>query len=56
MKYFNEESSKVLNELKVDSSMGLSSSAVKERLENYGTNEFTKQEKGSIWDSVKDAI
>jgi Ca2+-transporting ATPase len=56
MKYFNEESSKVLNELKVDSSKGLSSSEVKERLEKYGTNEFTKQEKGSIWDSVKEAI
>ncbi|MGK0467835.1 MAG: Ca2+-transporting ATPase [Clostridium sp.] len=56
MKYFNEESSKVLGELKVDSSKGLSSSQVKERLEEYGTNEFTKQEKGSIWDSVKEAI
>ena len=56
MKYFNEQSSKVLNELKVDSSKGLSSSEVKERLERYGTNEFTKQEKGTIWDSIKEAI
>ena len=56
MKYFNEESSKVLNELNVDSSKGLSSSEVKERLEKYGANEFTKQEKGSIWDSIKEAI
>ncbi|MGH4117727.1 calcium-translocating P-type ATPase, PMCA-type [Clostridium sp.] len=56
MKYFNEESSKVLKELKVDSSKGLSSSEAKERLEEYGANEFTKQEKGSIWDSVKEAI
>ncbi len=56
MKYFNEESSKVLNELKVDSSKGLSSIEVKERLEKYGANEFTKQEKGSIWDSIKEAI
>ena len=56
MKYFNEESSKVLNELKVDISKGLSSSEVKERLDEYGTNEFTKQEKGSIWDSIKEAI
>ena len=56
MKYFNKQSSEVLNELKVDSSTGLSSSEVKERLEKYGPNEFTKQEKGSIWDSIKEAI
>jgi Ca2+-transporting ATPase len=56
MKYFNEKSSEVLNELKVDSSKGLSSLEVKERLEKYGANEFTKQEKGSIWDSVKEAL
>jgi len=56
MKYFNEQSSKVLSSLKVDSSKGLSSSEVKERLEKYGANEFTKQEKGSIWDSIKEAI
>jgi Ca2+-transporting ATPase len=56
MKYFNEQSSTVLNNLMVDSSKGLSSSEVKERLERYGSNEFTKQEKGSIWDSVKEAI
>ena len=41
MKYFNEESSKVLNELKVDSSKGLSNSEVK-----YGY-----QSKGSLWSS-----
>ncbi|MBW9158833.1 calcium-translocating P-type ATPase, PMCA-type [Clostridium tagluense] len=56
MKYFNKQSSEVLDELKVDSSVGLSGSEVKERLEKYGANEFTKQEKGSIWDSVKEAI
>ncbi|MGH4121355.1 MAG: calcium-translocating P-type ATPase, PMCA-type [Clostridium sp.] len=56
MKYFNKQSSEVLDELKVDSSVGLSSSEVKERLEKYGSNEFTKQERGSIWDSVKEAI
>jgi len=56
MKYFNEQSSKVLDSLKVDSSKGLSSSDIKERLEKYGANEFTKQERGSIWDSIKEAI
>ncbi|MBZ9684877.1 calcium-translocating P-type ATPase, PMCA-type [Clostridium estertheticum] len=56
MKYFNEQSSKVLEELKVDSSVGLSSSEIKQRLEKYGANEFTKQERGSIWDSIKEAI
>ncbi|MBU3181762.1 calcium-translocating P-type ATPase, PMCA-type [Clostridium psychrophilum] len=56
MKYFKEQSSKVLNSLKVDSNKGLSSSEIKERLEKYGANEFTIQEKGSIWDSIKEAI
>ena len=56
MKYFNKQSSEVLKSLKVDSSKGLSSSEIKERLEKYGANEFTKQEKGSIWDSIKEAI
>ncbi|MBU3146182.1 calcium-translocating P-type ATPase, PMCA-type [Clostridium sp. CF012] len=56
MKYFKEQIPKVLDELKVDSSIGLSSSEVKQRLEKYGANEFTKQERGSIWDSIKEAI
>lgn len=56
MKYFNKQSSEVLKNLKVDSSKGLSSSEVKERLAEYGANEFTKQEKGSMWDSIKEAI
>jgi len=56
MKYFNKPSSKVLHDLSVDSSVGLSSSEIKDRLDKYGTNEFTKQERGSIWDSVKEAI
>ncbi|MGV8983198.1 cation-translocating P-type ATPase, partial [Clostridium sp.] len=56
MKYFNEQSSKVLEELKVDISTGLPSLEIKERLEKYGPNEFTKQERGSMWDSIKEAI
>jgi len=56
MKYFNKQSSEVLKSLKVDSNKGLSSSEIKERLEKYGVNEFTKQEKGSIWVSIKEAI
>ena len=56
MKYFNKQSSEVLNDLKVDSITGLSSSEIEKRLAKYGSNEFTKQEKGSIWDSVKEAI
>ncbi len=56
MKYFNKQSSEVLKSLKVDSSKGLSSSEIKERLAKYGANEFTKQEKGSMWDSIKEAI
>ncbi|MBX4261837.1 calcium-translocating P-type ATPase, PMCA-type [Clostridium estertheticum] len=56
MKYFNKQSSEVLSDLNVDSDIGLSSSDIEERLAKYGSNEFTKQEKGSIWDSVKEAI
>ncbi|MGH4050227.1 MAG: calcium-translocating P-type ATPase, PMCA-type [Clostridium sp.] len=56
MKYFNKQSSEVLHDLKVDSSKGLSSSEIEKRLAKYGLNEFTKQEKGSIWDSIKEAI
>ncbi|MBU3146563.1 calcium-translocating P-type ATPase, PMCA-type [Clostridium sp. CF012] len=56
MKYFNKKSLEVLNNFEVDSSKGLSSSQIKARLEKYGPNEFTKQERGSIWDSIKEAI
>ncbi|MBW9146970.1 calcium-translocating P-type ATPase, PMCA-type [Clostridium sp. CM027] len=56
MKYFNKQISEVLKSLKVDSSKGLSGSEIKERLAKYGANEFTKQEKGSMWDSIKEAI
>ncbi|MGV8984297.1 cation-translocating P-type ATPase, partial [Clostridium sp.] len=56
MKYFNKKSLEVLNNFEVDSSKGLSSSQIKQRLEKYGPNEFTKQERGTIWDSIKEAI
>ena len=56
MKYFKEKTSNVLKELEVDSDKGLSNSEAKSRLEKYGPNEFTKQEKGSIWDDIKDAL
>lgn len=56
MKYFNEKASNVLEELQVDSNKGLSAPEAKSRLEKYGANEFTKQEKGSIWDDIKDAL
>ena len=56
MKYFKEKTFNVLKELEVDSDKGLSNSEAKSRLEKYGPNEFTKQEKGSIWDDIKDAL
>ncbi|MGH4124333.1 MAG: calcium-translocating P-type ATPase, PMCA-type [Clostridium sp.] len=56
MKYFNKQSLEVLNNFEVDSSKGLSSSQIKQRLEKYGPNEFTKQKRGSMWDSIKEAI
>jgi len=56
MKYFNEETSKVLEELKVDPIKGLSNPEAQDRLLKYGPNEFSKQEKGSLWDDIKDAL
>lgn len=56
MKYFNEKSSEVLEALNVNSSTGLSALEAKTRLEKYGANEFTKQEKGSIWDDIKESL
>lgn len=56
MKYFNEEASKVLEELTVDPAKGLSNSEAQDRLLKYGPNEFSKQEKGSLWDDIKDAL
>ncbi|KEI00544.1 calcium-translocating P-type ATPase, PMCA-type [Clostridium botulinum] len=56
MKYFKEEISKVLEDLNVNSDTGLSTSEAKLRLEKYGPNEFSKQEKGSIWEDIKDAL
>lgn len=56
MKYFNEKVSEILNTLEVDPKKGLSDSKVKENQEKYGFNEFSKKEKGTIWDEIKDAI
>ncbi|MCD3291489.1 calcium-translocating P-type ATPase, PMCA-type [Clostridium botulinum C/D] len=56
MKYFKEEIPKVLEALNVNSDTGLSTSEAKLRLEKYGPNEFSKQEKGSIWEDIKDAL
>lgn len=56
MKYFNEDYSKVLDSFGVEESKGISDSQVKERLEQYGYNEFDKKEESSLWDDIKDAL
>lgn len=56
MKYFNEASQKVLQELKVDPQKGLVSEDAKSRQQKYGKNEFTPGEEETLWDSIKDAI
>lgn len=56
MKFFKESKEEVLKELGVDSSKGLSDGEVKKRIDKYGLNQFTKQEEGSLWDDIKDAI
>ncbi|AYF54125.1 calcium-translocating P-type ATPase, PMCA-type [Clostridium novyi] len=56
MKYFKEEIPKVLEDLDVNFDTGLSNSEAKLRLEKYGPNEFSKQEKASIWEDIKEAL
>lgn len=56
MKYFKEKSSNVLKSLSVNEHKGLSEEEVKERLEKYGLNEFSKKEESSIWDDIKEAL
>lgn len=56
MKYFKEKASKTLEEMQVDSNKGLSSSEARTRFDKYGPNEFTKQEKDSIWNDIKEAL
>ncbi|WP_315115169.1 calcium-translocating P-type ATPase, PMCA-type [uncultured Clostridium sp.] len=56
MKYFKEKPSDVLKKLNVKEEEGLSKKEAKDRLEKYGPNEFAKQEEGSIWDDIKEAL
>jgi Ca2+-transporting ATPase len=42
--------------IKCNSSNGLSALEAKNRLEKYGSKEFTKQEKGSLWDDIKESL
>lgn len=56
MKYFNEPSEKVLEELKVDSGCGLSSGEARTRQEKYGKNEFTPGQEETLWDNIKDGL
>ncbi len=56
MKYFNESAEKVLEELRVDSEQGLSTSEAKQRQEKFGKNEFTPGEEETLWDNIKDGL
>ncbi|WP_410497263.1 calcium-translocating P-type ATPase, PMCA-type [Cellulosilyticum sp. ST5] len=56
MKYFNETSERVLEELKVDSEHGLASGEARARQEKYGKNEFTPGEEETLWDNIKDSL
>ena len=56
MKYFNEPSEKVLEELKVDLQQGLASGEARTRQEKYGKNEFTPGEEETLWDNIKDGL
>ncbi|WP_461207488.1 calcium-translocating P-type ATPase, PMCA-type [Clostridium sp. DL1XJH146] len=56
MKFFNEKPKEVLEAFKVEASVGLSNDEVKKRIEQYGYNEFTQKEEGSLWDDIKEAL
>ncbi|WP_238915154.1 calcium-translocating P-type ATPase, PMCA-type [Clostridium sp. YIM B02555] len=56
MKYFNENIESVLKNLEVNLESGLNDSEVKKRNLNYGKNEFTSKEQGSIFDDIKNAL
>lgn len=56
MKYFNENYDKVLDELRVVKTQGISDEEAKKRLEEYGYNEFDKKEDSSLWKDIKDAL
>jgi Ca2+-transporting ATPase len=56
MKYFKENIEYVLKNLDVNLEMGLNDSAIKERNEKYGKNEFTRKKEASIFEDIKDAL
>jgi len=56
MKYFNVDTKEVLNSFLVKESEGLSDSEVKKRVDQYGYNEFTQKEEGSIWAEILDNL
>lgn len=56
MKYFNESAANVIKNLQSNETEGLCDSEVKKRIDKYGYNEFTKQEEGTLWDEIKEAI
>ena len=56
MKYFNESYDKVLEELQVERSKGITQAEAIKRLEKYGHNEFDKKEDSSLWKDIKDAL
>lgn len=56
MKYFNEPAANVLEELKVDKELGLSTEEAKKRQAHYGKNEFTPGKEDTLWDSIKESL
>jgi Ca2+-transporting ATPase len=56
MKYFNEDIKSVLKDLNVNLEDGLNDSSVRERIERYGKNEFTRKKEESIFEDIKNAL
>ena len=56
MKYFNEPKEKVLEDLQVKQSAGLSSTEAAQRQEKYGKNQFTPGKETSLLEEIIDSL
>lgn len=56
MKFYNKSSDEVLQELNVNSNVGLTEKDVEERRKKYGLNEFTVKEEGGIFKDIIEAL
>lgn len=56
MKYFNLKKEDVIKHLGSNQELGLNDKQIKEKKDQYGINEFTKKEEGSLWQDILDNL